>query len=360
MNTKTNKDAPTEKTVQNIVHEADAQRQHVRVQLPAIMLIDHKSYKIKDWSVTAAQVATLQDTDDLKTGKTYNSVMNFNLENFSITLPLTIRIEKSDSGSSLVAHYQDVSPEKASVLQQLVSAYLAGELVSAGEIIHISSRNNYTQPRQLPKKESETAQEKTSRLLKTMAVAALSLLLIIYVFFGLYERTYIVEAENAVITGNEYAVKSAFSGPVNVKNFYTGQKVAKGELLMNVVSSTGTVRSIDSPCDCIISRQLISSGATIQKEDTVMMMVPQGAALYVDAFVTYEEAINIKEGDNVQISADGESVTFEGKVADVVPNAQDSNRYRVRIISNSKIENNLIGLPAKISIDTAGWFNWSN
>ncbi len=345
-----------------IVHEADAQRQHIRVPLPAKIKINNQDYSLRDWSIDGAciELAHEGQKNDFKIGSKYDAVFNFNLGEFSLTLPITAIVHHIDEKENLVGlRYVDLSQEKITVIRQLVNAYVNGEITSAGEIIHVTGRDNFVKSRKLPVASNEDTPNKVSRFIKTGIIMLISLFMLSYIFTNIYERSYVIVANNAVISGDELLLKSPTGGSLNYTNLYSGDKIKKNAAIMTITSSTGALKGVDSPCDCIISRQIMASGSNVSQGDAIITMVPQGSKLYIDAYLPYEEAVNLAEGQIANISIANENINLTGVIKDIKAKTLGGSTYTVRIVTKKQIPEYLIGTPAIVTIDTSGWFRKS-
>lgn len=342
----------------NLVHEADAQRHHVRVRLPAKLEIGGKAYDTRDWSTAGASliVPDKADATVFTEGKHHSARLIFSFMGFTLIVPMKIEIRHTatdEDGQYLGIRFIDMTQEQIVIMQQLVGSYVTGELSSVGELIHVMSRNNFTKPRQVPKREEDlTAGERFSQALKKLSIPLITLLLLGYVGMSIFEHKFIVSAEKAVVTGDGVSLAAPAGGVVSFKDLHNGDTVKKGDALMTVKTDSGTMTSIDSPCDCAIEDRMVDSGTTVAKGSIVLKLLPTDAPLRVDAQVSYTNAVKLAKGQNVVIQHNGSGKHFDGVISAVTIGANSGDRARVMIHPLETLPKNLIGAPVSIKFNT--------
>lgn len=344
----------------NLVHEADAQRHHVRVKLPAIVEIDGIAYQTKDWSTAGASVLVSPEqsaTDAFKEGKVHNVRLIFDFNGFTLVVPMKVEVRHTraeDSDSYVGLRYIDMTQEQIVIMQQLVGSYVTGELSSVGEIIHVMSRNNFTKPRQVPKRENLSSRERFSGLLKKAAVPVVSILLLAYVSLAIFEQNFVASAQKAVVTGDSVPVMAPAGGIVSLKDLHGGDRVRKGEVLMTIQGETGTVTGVDSPCDCIVEERLVGSGMTVSKGTSILRLLPLDTPLYVEARVSYKDSVRLLKGQKAVLDIPGSRRDMEGTVVGIFSDAGADASVRVTIRTSEKIPVDLAGLPIRVRINMLG------
>ena len=348
-------------TSTTLVHESDAQRHHVRVQLPAKMIINDVSYDVKDWSTAGVrlQIKGKIDANIFKEKKIYDVKMLFDFVGYSLSIPFKIEIcYIKDEDDCVGIRYIELNNEQTSIMQHLVSSYVTGELTSVGDLINVTGRNNFTKSRQLPEKaDNNSASERMKRSLRKLFIFFISLFLLIYVAIGIYEQSYVISAQSAVITADNFSVNSSTGGILNYKKFRNGDKVMKGDMLLTVTSETGTITGIDSPCNCIIDKILLTSGTEVSKNTSVISMIPENAKFYIEAYVPYKKAIRITEGQFVHLGLAGSRLDMSGIIKTISVDETIQGVSKLIIHTKDNIPSSLIGTPAEVRIDTLGWTN---
>ena len=124
-----------------IVHETEVHRQHVRLKIPIQVEIDGIRHQVDDWSVGGLAVESVLTSR--KPDERFWVRLIFPFEEFELTMRREARMVYVDQGHGRFGcDFLAVSERHAEVLRYLVDAYLAGELVSAGDLLQARARDN--------------------------------------------------------------------------------------------------------------------------------------------------------------------------------------------------------------------------
>ncbi len=345
-------------TSPNITHEADSQRQHVRVPLPAHIEIDSQVYEMKDWSVVGAcvQIPDQSGLSAFSEGAMASTTLLFTLDSFDVRVPMEIAIQHVDTDKQqLGVQFHDMSARQLSVMQMLVGSYVSGEITSVGDLIHVVARDNFVKQRSIPKLEQQSLGRRLSIFSRKLLVSVVSALLFAYLAFSVYERNFVVKADNAFVDGGGFNVNTETGGTIFYGDLKRGDRVNKGDALVTIHSRTGNVTTIDSPCDCIVNQQLMPSGSRVNQNDSVLTLIPAGSPLFVSATLTYEEAVRIQEGQGASIALAGADIRIEGMVESISNAAIEDNLYQIRVVTDEAINADLLGTAAAVTVDTLQW-----
>jgi len=339
----------------DIAHEADAQRQYVRVPLPAQINISGHNYAMSDWSVRGATLQ-LDKTEDqlLKTGKSFAAILLFKMDSFTLQIPMQISVKHVDPAHKQVGvFFQDMSLRQLSLMQQMVSAYINGEIVSITDFIHVVERNNFVKQRSVPKAGPVSAMERSSLLLRKIIIFGAALLLFVILLLSIYERNFIIEASNAYVDAGGFTLNTPTGGTVLYNNIDQGDAVKEGTPLATIQSHTGTNATIASPCNCVVNQLLVAQGNMVNEGASILSLVPKEALTFVTAYVPYEQAQRLYKGQKAQIALAGKSIRLNGQIDYISSQiATKNNLYKLRIVSKDPIDPSLLGTPAYASFDT--------
>jgi len=341
----------------NIVHEADAQRQHVRVNLPAAITIDGKMFTASDWSNAGMSLSIdgKADMKSFKEGNIIGGVVHFELDSFGINVPMTIETRNIDKKAQTVGlKFIDMTQRQVSIMHHMVNAYVTGEITNVNDLIHVVGRNNMSNPRKIPSKDNDGGFD-IGNLVRKGVVACLSFLLFAYVAIAIYDQAYVVEAQSATVVADGFPVLAPAQGVVGYKGLTAGTKISKGEALLTVLSDTGTITSADSPCDCIVTDQLVDKGAVVSKNEAILTLIPQNAPLYIEAFVPYEQALNLTKDQSVMVSGKGNAFKMPATIESIQLQKGAANNARVKLSTDGNIPADTIGMPIEVRFDTLGW-----
>ena len=122
-----------------IVHETEVHRRHVRLKIPIQVEIDGIRHQVDDWSVGGLAVESVLTSR--KPDERFWVRLIFPFEEFELTMRREARMVYVDQGHGRFGcDFLAVSERHAEVLRYLVDAYLAGELVSAGDLLQARAR----------------------------------------------------------------------------------------------------------------------------------------------------------------------------------------------------------------------------
>ena len=278
----------------NIAHESEVQRQHVRLQVPMKISVGGKRFAAEDWSHSGvaicwegAGVGELGLGDNVKEGKRFDATLEFDFDGYSFTMDVKCEVRFiSAAKKRMGCRFDELTAQQISLLKYFVSAYMAGEVVRAGDIMDVAARNNFTKSRNVPSaaddlSSAELAARKMKRLFWSGLVAFISLVCFIYLIMALYERAYVVSASSAVVTADMDMVQSPAGGQVVFQSQQTNIDVQKGAPLFSVETLTGSVVGKDSPYEGAVKRYLAKNGDTVRKGQALVGILPDYAKPYV-------------------------------------------------------------------------------
>jgi len=348
----------------NIAHESEVQRQHVRLQVPVKIRIGNKSFSAEDWSHSGvavcwdgAGVGDLGLGDNVKEGKRFDATLEFDFDGYNFSMDVKCEVRFINSAKKRMGcRFEELSAQQISLLKYFVSAYMAGEIVRAGDVMDVAARNNFTKSRNLPAAEddlstAELAARKVKRMFWSGLVALVSLFCFVYLIMAIYERTYVVNASSAVVTADMDMVMSPAGGQVVFQNQQTNIDVQKGAPLFSVETLTGSVVGKDSPYEGAIKRYLAKNGDTVRKGQALVGILPDYATPYVIAEVPYEQAVRIAEGSNAVLEFKGYGASADG-VVKRLEMFEGQRLARVLIEPTKELSVRWVDLPVAVSFDT--------
>ncbi len=345
----------------SMVHEAEAQRQHVRVTLPSHLVIGNHQFHVSDWSVYGLAFMlneAQQKSFQFKSGEKYKAQMSFPMEGYEVTLAIAIRVVYFEKETQRVGvNYDDLSMAQLSLLQMLLSRYVSGELVSAGDMIAVASRDGSAQPRKEIPDPMEGMDEKQKRrygrkrLVKTAAVFALALGLLAYVCLSFYEMFFMVHTQHAQIVADKIILSAPKSGRIYYENFTPDTVVSPGAPLLTIISDTDTSFTVESPCECIVKERLQANNQWAVSGSAVLDMVNVQSTPYVEAYVSSDEALKLSKGMEVWISYPGDPVAKKGQIIGIDADiAWVEARAKLTIAPLEAVSVDMVGDPVAVRI----------
>ena len=350
----------------SVVHESEAQRQQVRLQMPAQIEIGTSTLEAVDWSHGGIAIKWTEESahtiqQGLNIGKILKAKMMFPFAGFDLSLPVDLEVRYVNAERERIGcRFMNLNQRNISMLQYLVGAYISGEVINAGDVMDVVGRNNFTRERKIPLADDELSpygrfKRKVGKTTASIVVLAVSVAVFSYLAMSLYERIFVVAAKSAQVTADFVTITAPSSGVV----FYKMQKdqvVKKGAPLIIVNSLTGNTISVDSPCDCIVKETLLAEQERAAKGQPVMRLVDRDAVTYVNAYVPNEDVIRFGPDQEALIRLPGHHNYFRGVVDSVRTSGDSSPITIVKVMPEKKLPSTWVDDPAVVKFDTLHLF----
>jgi mannuronan synthase len=301
-----------------IVHETEVHRQHVRLKIPIQVEIDGIRHQVDDWSLGGLAVESVLTSR--KPDERFWVRLIFPFEEFELTMRREARMVYVDQGHGRFGcAFLGLSERHAEVLRYLVDAYLAGELVSAGDLLQARARGN-TAPARIQATDEAGGDETpwpANRRYGTYASFGLAgLALLAVIAFGVWERHFAIDAVTATIDAPVVEVRAPIAGRF-VSALAPGERVLEGASLGRVQGLDGATLTLESPCDCRMLDQLGLSGLYHQAGDPLIALVPAQEPLMVRAQLALEQSERLGVGDRAEIHVPGRGEPVLGEIAQI-------------------------------------------
>ncbi len=345
-----------------IVHEAELTRQHARYKIPAKIEIDGKIYNVYDWSVSGVGIENLDENIYKKRHVTAKMIFKF--DDFETVIDnLNIEFLSKRPDGVVGARFTDLNPQQISILNQIISAYLAGDIVTEDDIIHAVTRAKFTE-----KKETKTKIDKKKSIFVLLILWLFILFLILFLMYVMYQRTYIVKSENAYFDANMTIIRAPSPSYIEfAKNFKPNEEINKSEMLMFAHLMYGGVQSVKSPLKGKIYKILIHNGDFRNVGEPVFSILDNNYKIYLVASILHKDLVKIHIGDIAKVSLpDGDK--FYAKIVKVkfpyevveqharpLENIYNQARNYDKVILypiDYNVSDKLIGTSAVVTVDT--------
>ncbi len=348
----------------NIVHEAEVQRQHIRLQLPTEITVGEHTYSTYDWSSggfgiqlnPAGADAAMQR---FAQGTIAEGLMKFQFDGFQLVVPMQFEVRYCNTKQQRIGcRFTNVDKRHIAIFQYLVSAYVAGEVVQIGDLLDVAGRNNYVTAAKMPAandglSSGQIARRKAQKLLWSALIVGLSLGLVLYLGLSFYERIYVVKATSAEVTADMISVDAPAGGKVNYVQLPTDAKVGKGDPLVSMMTDTGSLQSVDSPCDCIVKERLLKNNQHASKDQSLLMLAPIDAQPIVTARLHFEDAVKLRTGQEALLTFAGSGESMKGVVQSVrARGGEEGAGATVLIQPQNSISATQIDDPVEVTFDT--------
>jgi hypothetical protein len=275
----------------NIVHEAEVQRQHMRLQIPIKVEIKGHIFELADWSHQgiALYIKPLQAHNiNVKKDDVIDIILIYAFGGFSLHMPMQCEVRHITSdGSKAGCRFHGLNERNTSLLHYLVSSYIAGDIVHIGDVLDVVSRKNFTTARKLPAEnlsKNDSLKRNIRSTINTVLLISLALLMLVYGGLNLYERLYIVQAKVATVMPNLSFTESNSS--------------------------------------------------------------------YVEATLSYKDAVRLSKNMQVALGFPAYNTYLDGKIDQIIMESVQQDTARILIIPSKKIPESWMRLPVEVKIDT--------
>lgn len=321
------------------VHEAQEERQHVRVRLEGGLRLRMQSpvkgiFSLED--VSLGGLSFIAGQVNLTPGTLCHGEIVFRLGRANLSMPVSFKVVYQEEGSQRVGgQYTVIDQQNTDLLRLLISNYLAGELTELDDVIDNMKRENYVASRKGKQKAMSRGWGDRVRAMSGTVVFFLAgLAAFLFVGYKLYQHAFLTRASDAWITLPGKTVLMPENGYVQLLIPEDAVAVERGQPLLTVSSrlvarfNNGVVLNdldpaqmralvdatvfevtLNSPCDCEITERMVRDGEFVHEDSPLLRLVdPNGQAMITATFATELEGLKAAVGDPVTVRyLDGET-----------------------------------------------------
>lgn len=365
----------------NIAHEAESQRQHARLKLPANITFsdpDGNRYSSELLDLSAGGFSLPQPIRPLKPGAHCIGKMHFVIDGLSMAIDIEFQVRAVYAeGERLGCEFHNLRQREISALRYLITSYLAGEMVTMGDMLNTLQRNNFGNVRGTPTGDNMDALSRLRAFVMSAVFLLIGLIAFGYVLSQLYNLYLVTHADSAVVSVPSQVVSMPRDGSV-VSLVKVGDKVSRGTALATLSANMldvlkGSLPEADlspdnierlfnrtlqgtltSTCDCRVSAQLVTNGQAVAKGNPVFELAETDGVASIDARFPYKVFPKVQPGTSVTFTVAGETQERQGSITSSVlqqggPNGLASD-IRVTITPATPLPLNLAGRPVAVSI----------
>jgi hypothetical protein len=251
-------------------------------------------------SVTAAYVAINGKVDPDWRGHREVVTLQFDFNGFSVTLFPEVVIAGSRNDGEMTLQFLDPAGPHLPQLRYILNSFIAGDFVTMNGML------NYTGP-QKPKTTLGDAAPTSKLRMRSMAVAVMSLTIIVAAANHLYDRaTQTLEPRPVFIERVGQDMRATTAGQV----VYLNTQAKAGEVVFSINSNSGDVLNFQLPCDCeVVVTQGIFEGATVLPIDVILTFFDSTVGVSVETQMSIEGLAKAMNGERAFLDInDGRSV----------------------------------------------------
>ncbi|MEZ0262236.1 MAG: HlyD family efflux transporter periplasmic adaptor subunit [Alphaproteobacteria bacterium] len=333
-----------------VVHESETQRQHVRLAVPGRALVNGKECALRNLS--AGGVAIEVASGDFKPGTPLRLDLSLPFDGFSLMTKLEGEVRHFSPASKLLGcRFVNPTSRQISFLTHVLRSFISGEVVTAGNVLNVAARNNFAKARAPVNRENVPGFAR--QIPGLLLVAALGVLLIMFIGSNLYNSIFVVRSRDAVVAGAATPLRAPVAGTVHMRLDPGLAIVKRGQALGTITPVNGASVTITSPCNCYITKTNLGEGDIAEQGDSVLTLAPLDASPWVLAQVEPNAGMKIKSSSTATVSVFGSSVKYTGRVATIEsPLVTGADGATVKVLLDQKLPIDFINRPAAVDFST--------
>ncbi|MDK9558754.1 alginate biosynthesis protein Alg44 [Marinobacter sp. M216] len=362
------------------VHESEAQRQYARVRMPAKLFIklDGTMMKFPVADVSAGGVSIHLGNESLRQGHVYNGRLVFKIDGFDFAVDVDfVPRNMGGQGDRCGCEFQNLGANEVSVLRYLITSFLSGELVSAGDVLNTLSRENFTKSRKGKTNQALGFFASARAMIVSLVAMGIGLIAVAFVGYQLWQIYFVTTAESAMVASENIPVRVPKDAKVTTlveagEQVEAGQAIATFDAPMlsyvNELVGNGnyTVEQIEellgqsvrgtltSPCDCKVLNLLPAEDQYMSKGEKLAVVAPTDASAHVIARFNFADGGELEEGQSVTLRLPGGD-TQPGRIESLfvdseTPN-QPGNSINALIQAEKPLPMESVGRPIGVTVD---------
>ncbi|WP_263141256.1 PilZ domain-containing protein [Pseudomonas sp. RIT-PI-AD] len=363
----------------NVVHEAEAQRQHARVRIPAKVVYpgpDRQPIERSIRDLSAGGFSFDLDKNKAQVGDFHQGRLQFQLDGMDLGIDVEFQVRAVDLDNGRAGcQFHNLRPREIATLRYLISAHLSGEMISVGDLLNTLQRENFTKPR---KNSSGSGMDTFGRIKAvgfSLGIFLVGVAAFGYIFKSIYGLYFVTHAESAQISVPGLQVTMPREGTVQslvplggivekgapIASFSaTMLEMLKGHLTEEQLDPDNIEQlfgrqmkgTLTSPCTCKVTQQLVADGQFASKGAAIFELVPQDVQATIDARFPYSDFSQTTPGTRVSFQIAGEAEPRFGKIlSSSLQNGGLSSDIRVVIQPETALNGSLAGQPVEVRID---------
>ena len=292
-----------------------------RGQIPARIEIDGKRYSIDGMSADGSLDVAFDG--DAEPGQILQTSLIFPFSDFDMAMPANCEVTFCDRTQSRLGLQvaQNAMAIDRSLLNFMLDAVAAGDVVSAGEILEVARLEGRTATTGDLEDETRFARARggARRRLGAIFFVLLAAGLLAYIGTNVATRTFTIQADGAIVNPRAMLARTPVGGELVSYAGAPGARVALNAPVATLRTNTGEMVTIPSGCDCVIGGQLAESRSFLRQNQPVAQLVPVDGTNKAVLSVRLDDLRRVRVGDQVVASFYGSGAQARGTVERVSP-----------------------------------------
>lgn len=349
-------------TAPQIVHESEAQRQFVRIRLPAKALVEGEVYALRDLS--AGGLAILDIEKKYNKGAVLSIELILPFGDFTLDIRLEAQVQNYDAAEKVLgARFVNLSKQQVSLLNHVIKSFIAGEVVESGDLLNAVARDNFVRVRKQNAAEEAATPNFRRQILPLILIVAAGAIGLLIIASSVYKSAFTFGAADGVVEGEIVALEAAEGGVYKSALLPGTVTVKQGDVIGAVTTPLGGTSIVASPCECFVFESLAETGARVRAGQSIVRLVPVDSEPRIKIRIDNIEIQRINMSSRPTISIAGDDLLRTGRVVDIrsslagrveatgLEALQPPFSY-VTIQAEQKIPASLIGRPVQATFTT--------
>ncbi|MBO3274850.1 alginate biosynthesis protein Alg44 [Pseudomonas schmalbachii] len=362
----------------NVVHESEAQRRHARVKLPArIRFIGshREGVDARLIDLSAGGFAFSASNAPMQVGEMYRGKLLFQIDSISFSLEVEFQVRNFNPDTRRTGcEFHGLKPRDIAALRYMITAFLAGEVVSVGDMLNTLQRENFTKERKHAGAGGMGFIGRVRAVTLSTAIFVVGVGAFAFILNQLYNLYFVTRADSGVVNVVSQQITMPREGTVQ-SLVQANAEVTKGapiatfsanllDLLKGNLSDEQlnpanieklfgrTLKgTLTSPCDCRVVEQRVADGQYANKGDVIFTLAPHDSTATVEARFPYRNAADLAPGTIVNFQVAGDSQVRPGRIVRTAPVDGDlASEIRVQIQPDEPLDSMFAGRPVEVSI----------
>lgn len=347
----------------NIQHEAEAQRQHIRIQIPATAIIHEQRYPLLDLSSGGLRIGNFDQK--IKKSDILEITLRLPFQSFTLNVDLRACIEHIHTDDNeLGCRFVELTTEQISILTYVIKSYMAGQVVSEGDILQVISRDNFVKMRNVATANAgEDSKTWATRIAGIIGLTIIGIAALTFIATNIFNNLAISHSEQgrAVIEQTDI---NAYSAGIFTDLIETGKTfVSKGEEIAEIDFSQSSDAilagknkdakiTIVSPCDCDIIQRHAVSGVFYDIGTPLYSLSPKKKDIWIEAIIDNRAALKLNHDMQAKFTIPGFDSVYTGRIQSItaLPAIDNQLQSLIKIKPDTKLPERAINRPVRTEI----------
>lgn len=345
-----------------IVHESEAQRQYVRVRLPAKVTLNGDTYALRDLS--SGGLAIVDVKGSFEKGQVLSLDLALPFQDFTLDSQLEAQVQNYDASAKTVGvRFINLTKQQISLLNHVIKSFIAGDVVDSSDILNVVARDNFVRVRRQDGATS-AAPQVGRQILPLLFIVLLGLIGAYIIGNSVYQSAFIVKASDGVVEGTVLNFTSTATGVYQSSLTKETLSIKPGDVIGTIQQDDGMSVPLTSACECFVFSAPVKTGQRVATGETLMTLVPVDGKQTVKIRIDNSSVQRLKMTSIPTISIAGDDIDRSGRIVEIKSSlaqaetaapatAEAQLPYSYIVIQpDQKIPADMIGRPAQVEFKT--------